>query len=91
MGIPVSHPLADDLVQTPRLVPSFTSCRFLVHVGGNERRMTKTHANHAFVVRGSTEASDRILELVDEMDEAELIYQTHSYDDLNVVEGSPDE
>jgi len=53
--------------------------------------MKKTHANHAFVVRGSTEASDRILELIEEMDYAELIYQNHSYDDLRVVEGGPDE
>jgi len=53
--------------------------------------MTKTHANHAFVVRGSTEASDRILELIDEMDDAELVYQTHSYDDLYVKEGDSDE
>jgi len=60
-------------------------------VFGLWERMKKTHANHAFVVRGSTEASDRILELIEEMDYAELIYQNHSYDDLRVVEGGPDE
>lgn len=48
---------------------------------------SKTHANHAFVVRGSTEASDRLLELIEELDDAELVYQTHSYDDLYVKEG----
>lgn len=60
-------------------------------VSGLWERMKKTHANHAFVVRGSTDASDRILELVEEMDDAELVYQRHSYDDLTVVEGSPEE
>lgn len=29
--------------------------------------------------------------LVEEMDDAELVYQSHSYDDLTVVEGSPEE
>jgi hypothetical protein len=47
----------------------------------------KTLASHAFVIRGSTEASDALIEHIESLDEAELVYQKHSYDNLYVTEG----
>lgn len=39
---------------------------------------SKTKANHAFVVRGTLEASDEIIELIERHPDAELVYQRHS-------------
>jgi hypothetical protein len=47
----------------------------------------KTQANHAFVVSGTLEASDEIIEKIEELDDAELVFQTHSTDKLYVSEG----
>lgn len=49
---------------------------------GNE----KTKASHAFVVRGSTDHSDQIIDLIQSLDGAELVYQKHSYNNLYVKE-----
>jgi hypothetical protein len=38
----------------------------------------KTRANHAFVVRGTLEASDDLIEAIDDHPDAELVYQKHS-------------
>lgn len=46
----------------------------------------KTKANHAFVVRGTLNASDAIIEAIEEHDGAELVYQRHSQGKLIVTE-----
>ncbi|QLG29989.1 hypothetical protein HUG10_20495 (plasmid) [Halorarum halophilum] len=38
----------------------------------------KTRANHAFVVRGTLQASDDLIEAIDDHPDIELVYQKHS-------------
>lgn len=50
----------------------------------------KTLASHAFVIRGTEDASNSLIELIKSLDDAELVYQKHSYNNLYVTEGEKD-
>lgn len=51
----------------------------------------KTRANHAFVVRGTLEDSDEIIELINQLEHAELVYQRHSTDKLFIEDPDADD
>lgn len=50
----------------------------------NGQSPARTVVNHAYVVRGSVEASDAILEAINDLPDAQLVYQTHSLGKLFV-------
>lgn len=56
-----------------------------------ETQSSKTRANHGIVFNGTLQASDDILEAIEEHSDAELVYQNHSAGKLYITDESEDE